>query len=188
VIREGEFLMIVELGYGKEKASVDIPDANVQAVLKPNKVNVDLTGAAEVSRAIQNPIGSKRLKDIVRQSEHVCIITSDITRPMPSKLVLPVVIDELNRGGIEDGDITVVFALGNHRAHTEDEKKYIAGEDIFSRVRCIMRIRPMSFTLVSPRLAHRSTCLRRWRKLIVSYALAISSTIISPDIPEAQRR
>jgi nickel-dependent lactate racemase len=56
---------------------------------------------------------------------------------MPSKLVLPVVIDELNRGGIEDGDITVVFALGNHRAHTEDEKKYIAGEDIFSRVRCI---------------------------------------------------
>lgn len=129
--------MIIKLGYGKEKVSVDIPDSNVQAVLKPNKVDFGLAGVAEVNRAIQNPIGSNRLKEIVSRRERVCIITSDITRPMPSRLVLPAVIDELNRGGIDDEDITVVFALGNHRIHTEDEKKDIAGEDVFSRVRCI---------------------------------------------------
>jgi len=128
--------MIVELGYGKEKVSVNIPDDNVQAVLKPNKVEMGSTGIAEVKRAILNPIGSNRLKDVVSEGERVCIITSDITRPMPTKLVLPVVVGELNEGGIADQDITVVFALGNHRAHTEDEKKYLAG-DAYSRVRCI---------------------------------------------------
>jgi nickel-dependent lactate racemase len=56
---------------------------------------------------------------------------------MPSKIVLPVVLEELNRSGIEDSDITVVFALGNHRAHTEDEKKYLAGDEAYSRVRCV---------------------------------------------------
>lgn len=128
--------MNIKLGYGKEKVNVRIPDSNVQAVLAPNHVEIESMGVDEVKRAIQNPVGSDRLNDIVKKGERVCIITSDITRPMPSKLVLPIVIDELNDGGVEDGDITVVFALGNHRAHTEDEKQYLAG-DAYGRVRCI---------------------------------------------------
>ncbi|MCH5138646.1 nickel-dependent lactate racemase, partial [Clostridiaceae bacterium UIB06] len=65
------------------------------------------------------------------------IVTSDITRPMPSKIVLPVVIEELNNTGVKDDDITIVFALGSHRAHTEEEKKYLVGEEVFSRIKCI---------------------------------------------------
>lgn len=129
--------MKIELGYGKEKVSVRIPDANVQAVLKPNHVEIQSVGVEEVKRAMQNPIGSKRLRDIVSKGERVCIITSDITRPMPSKLVLPIVIGELNDGGVEVKDITVVFALGNHRVHTEEEKRYLSGDDVYAQVRCV---------------------------------------------------
>ena len=53
--------------------------------------------------------------------QKVAIVTSDITRPLPSYLVLPPVLKELNRGGISDSDITIVFALGSHRAHTREE-------------------------------------------------------------------
>jgi nickel-dependent lactate racemase len=56
---------------------------------------------------------------------------------MPSKIVLPEVLKELSLGGIEDRDITIVFALGNHRGHTEEEKKYLAGEDIYSKITCV---------------------------------------------------
>jgi nickel-dependent lactate racemase len=56
---------------------------------------------------------------------------------MPSKIVLTVLVEELNNCGIKDEDITVVFALGNHRSHTEEEKKYLVGDDIYSRYRCI---------------------------------------------------
>jgi nickel-dependent lactate racemase len=128
--------MKIELGFWKGKVEVNIPDTNVQAVLRPNTVKTGLTGTDEVKRALQNPIGSGRLKDIVRSGERVCIVTSDITRPMPSRLVLPAVLDELGAGGVADGDITVVLALGNHRPHTEEEKKYLTG-DAYGRVRCV---------------------------------------------------
>ena len=129
--------MQAELGYGKEKVRVNIQDKSVQAVLEPNHIKAGLTGADSVRYALENPIGTGRLKDIVKKGEKVCIITSDITRPMPSKTVLPLVVDELNSGGVEDSDIFVVFALGNHRPHTEEEKKYLAGEEVYFRVRCI---------------------------------------------------
>lgn len=129
--------MDIELGYGKGKIKVSVPDKNVVSILTPNELKAELTGTEEVRRAIENPIGSGRLKDIVKKGEKACIITSDITRPMPSKTVLPEVISELNLGGVEDEDITVVFALGNHRAHTEEEKKYLVGDNIYSKIRCV---------------------------------------------------
>lgn len=129
--------MTLELGFGREKVFVEIPDKNIQAVLAPNKVVVESTGIDEVKRALRNPIGSKRLKDIVIKGESVCIITSDITRPMPSMIVLPAVLEELYQGGINDDDITVVFARGNHREHTEEEKKYLVGDETYAKVKCI---------------------------------------------------
>lgn len=129
--------MNIELGFGKEKEKVSIPDTNVQAILKPNHIDIGMTGADEVKRALHNPTGCNRLKDIVNKGESICIITSDITRPMPTKVVLPVVRAELHQGGMEDKDITVVFALGNHRGHTEEEKKYLVGDDIYSKIKCV---------------------------------------------------
>jgi len=104
--------MDIELGYGKEKATANVPDKNVQAVLTPNEIRVELTGADEVKREMMIPIGIGRLKSIVKKGESVCIITSDITRPMPSKLVLPAVLEELYLGGIEDADITSGICAG----------------------------------------------------------------------------
>jgi lactate racemase len=67
---------------------------------------------------------------MVKPGEKIAIITSDITRPMPSKIVLPIAMEELDRAGIKDEDITVVFALGSHRKHTEEEKRYLVSDDI----------------------------------------------------------
>lgn len=129
--------MNIDLGYGTRKVSVVVPDKNIISVLSPNEVKVELTGAEEVRRALENPIGSNRLKDIIHNGEKICIITSDITRPMPSKIVLPELLKELYLAGVQNEDITVVFALGNHRRHTEEEKKSLVGEEIYSLIRCI---------------------------------------------------
>ena len=132
--------MRYSLGFGKTKIEFDINQKNIYKELVPNKIEDTeeiLKGAAEVKRAMENPYGSPRLRDIVKKGEKVVIVTSDITRPMPSKIVLPIVVDELNEAGIPDEDITVVFALGSHRGHTEDEKRYIVGDAIYNRIRCI---------------------------------------------------
>ena len=129
--------MEYSLKFGKGKFKLNIDDKNIIGVLTPNEINVDLTGLEEVKRAMKNPIGSSRLKSIVKPGEKVAIVTSDITRPMPSKIVLPIVIEELNEAGIKDSDIIIVFALGSHRSHTEEEKKYLAGDEIYKRIKCI---------------------------------------------------
>ena len=56
---------------------------------------------------------------------------------MPSKTVLPAVLRELGEGGVSPEDITVVFALGNHRKHTEEEKRYLVGEEVYKKIRCV---------------------------------------------------
>lgn len=129
--------MEFQVGFGKSKLKFNIDEKNVIGELLPNKIKIDLTGVEEVKRAIENPIGSKRLKNIVKKGEKIVIITSDITRPMPSKIVLPLLIEEiLNSGAIKD-DITIVFALGSHRLQTEEEKKYLVGEEIYNSIKCI---------------------------------------------------
>ena len=129
--------MKAELGYAKTKMATEIQDDNIIGILKPNDVPVRLTGTDEVIRALRSPIGSPRLCETVNKGEKVVIITSDITRPMPSKTVLPPLLDELALAGVPDEDITVVFALGSHQPHTEEEMRYLVGDQVFERVRCI---------------------------------------------------
>ena len=126
-----------KIGYDKREIEFFINEKNFLGEILPNRVETSLTGEAEVKRAIENPIGTKRLKDIVRPSESVVIITSDITRPMPSRTVLPFVIEELKLGGVEEKDITIVLALGIHRKHTEEEARQLVGEDVYSRIKCV---------------------------------------------------
>jgi len=129
--------MELTFGYGKEKIGLSVPDQNLLAVLTPNRVEYDLTGEAEVRRSLKNPIGAPRLSETVRPGQRVVIVTSDITRPVPSYKILPAILEELAGAGVEDRDITVVFALGSHRAHSEEDKKYLVGEAVYNRVRCI---------------------------------------------------
>ena len=120
--------MVHELKFGKGNLSVEIEDKNFCGELLPNEVKTELTGEDEVRRALENPIGSKRLRDIVKAGEKIVIITSDITRPMPSKVVLPSVVEEIKSAGVREEDMTIILALGSHRGHTEDEKKMLIGE------------------------------------------------------------
>ena len=124
-------------GYGKGFREFDIPDNNIMAELRQNKDSAGLTGVDEVRRALKEPVASFKLSEIVKSGERVAIITSDITRPMPSRTVLPAVMEELQQAGVRYEDITVVFALGCHRKHTEDEMRFLVGDEIFEKVRCV---------------------------------------------------
>ncbi len=129
--------MKLEFGYGKGVQSVEVPDKNLIEVLTANEIIHERRGSDAIDYALEHPIGAPKLSEIVKPGMKVSIITSDISRPLPSYDVLPSVLRELNSAGIPDSDITVVFALGSHRAQTEDEKRRLAGDDVYERVRCI---------------------------------------------------
>ena len=54
--------MVLEFGFGTSTQVVEVPEKNLMGVLHANSVETDLTGEAEVRRALENPIGSPRLR------------------------------------------------------------------------------------------------------------------------------
>lgn len=124
-------------GFGMGTQAVEAPKECLLGVLAPNAVAIGLIGEAEVRRALHAPIASPKLREIVKPGEKIAIVTSDITRPLPTYKVMPALLDELYAAGARQEDITLVFALGVHRPHTEAEMRKLAGERAFSEVRCI---------------------------------------------------
>lgn len=120
--------MKLEFGFGTSTETVDVADENILSILRANETKPDLINEEAVKEAILNPIGSKRLKDIVKPGDTVAIVTSDVTRPLPTYRIMPALLDELYAGGVNKEDITLVFALGSHRKQTREEQERLAGE------------------------------------------------------------
>lgn len=129
--------MKIGLGIGDRVQEVSIPDEMHPEVLLPNEAIHDLTGTEEVRRALQHPVGTPALRDVISSGEKIAIVTSDITRPVPSREILPVLLDELYAAGAKPEDLTLVFALGSHRPHTEEEKRTLAGDRAYREIRCV---------------------------------------------------
>ncbi len=128
--------MKIEVGKGNTIESVDIDTEDILAVLEPEQLPEHTNEVQIIEEAMEHPIGTGRLKEIVHADETIAIITSDITRPVPSSRILPVVLEELQQAGVPDENICIYFALGSHRHHTEEEKKRLVGEEIYLRYQC----------------------------------------------------
>ena len=129
--------MKLSFGFGAGIQEAEVPEKNLLGVLHANEVKLDLTGEAEVRRALREPIGSPCLREIVKPGEKIAVVTSDITRPMPTYKVMPALLDELYAAGVRAEDITLVFALGSHRRHTNEERKKLAGERAWNEIACV---------------------------------------------------
>ena len=129
--------MHLSFGFGTSTQEVEVPEQNLMGVLHANEVPTGLVGEAEVRRALEAPIGTPRLREIVKPGEKIAIVTSDITRPMPTYKVMPALLDELYAAGARREDITLVFALGSHRHHSEEEKRKLAGDRAFGEIACV---------------------------------------------------
>ena len=129
--------MTLEFGYGNGVQTVHLPEANLLAELKANTLMHPRHGVDAVVYGLHHPIGAPKLRDTVKKGQKIAIITSDISRPLPSYAVLPPVLEELSAAGIDREDITVVFALGSHRNHTRAEMEHLVGKEVLETVRCI---------------------------------------------------
>lgn len=129
--------MRFEYGYDQEIRTFQLPEENLLCEVTQNQMEVSLIGTDAVRDALENPIGTGKLRDIVKPGETVAIVTSDITRPCPSHVIVPEILRELSAAGVADAQITVVFALGSHRVHTAEEQRKLVGDEVYRRIRCI---------------------------------------------------
>jgi len=129
--------MKISLNYGHDSMALDIPDKNYMGTLSPKDIREIEDPINEVRRALANPVGSKKLKELVSSQDKVIILVSDVTRPAPSSILLPPILEKLRETGIKNDQIMIVFGLGVHRKHTEEEKKRLVGEEVYNQVKCI---------------------------------------------------
>jgi nickel-dependent lactate racemase len=88
----------------------------------------------ELRRALDEPIGMPRLAQAAGASRRVVILADDLTRPTPVRQILPLLLDQLNAGGVRDEQVTVLVALGTHRPMTSEEIGLRFGEEVTRRV------------------------------------------------------
>ncbi|MGI6253817.1 MAG: lactate racemase domain-containing protein, partial [Aminivibrio sp.] len=115
---------------------VEIPNENLIAVLAPKTADLTPGGdMEEARRALENPIGSPRLKEMVKKGDSALIIIDDNTRNTPAAKLLPLLFEELEAGGVTMEDSAILIALGTHRAMTDEEVKLKVGADLLKKIR-----------------------------------------------------
>lgn len=129
--------MQIDFGYGSSIQRVEIPERNLIGILEPNSVTHEHCGKEAVYAALAKPVGAPLLRKKAKPGQKIAIIVSDISRPVPTVELLPPVLEELRHAGCRTEDITIVFALGSHRHHMEEEQKRLVGEDVYERYRCV---------------------------------------------------
>ena len=128
--------MKYDIRIGTREETLDTKDTHCVTMLAPDDMPEHPDEEAAVREALQSPIGTKRLKEMVKPGESIVIVTSDITRPCPSWKILPPLLDELHEAGVRNEDITVLFGRGSHRNQTEEEKRHLVSDEIYDRIRC----------------------------------------------------
>lgn len=89
--------MQLEFGYGSSVQTVALPQENLLGVLHAAPIEHERRGPDAVSWALAHPIGSAPLHALARPGQRIAIVTSDITRPLPSYQILPDVL--VSQGG-----------------------------------------------------------------------------------------
>ena len=122
---------IVHIPYGKTQLPCGVPYTGVLTSrvgeLKSDRAGIDL-----VREAMAKPIGSPRLSELARGKKSCTVIISDHTRPVPSRDILPPMLEQL-RAGNPEIQITLLVATGFHRLSTREELVNKLGEEIASR-------------------------------------------------------
>jgi len=121
---------MIDIPYHTEFMPLNLDEDNLKAVITPLVMESSGTDEREtVAEALRNPIGAPRLRNLAAGKKKILLITCDHTRAMPSKLTLPLILDEI-RAGAPDAQIDIIIATGTHRATTEEEQRVMFGDGV----------------------------------------------------------
>jgi len=130
---------MIKLPYHTGHIDLDIENKYLTGVLESGADNFVPDGSETeiVERALDNPIGSDKLENLISGVKDMVIITSDHTRPVPSRVTLPIILRRV-RGANPGVNVTIVVATGTHRATTKDELALKFGEETVRNERILI--------------------------------------------------
>jgi len=129
--------MLIGMRYGRGELQVEVPDENLAHVLRLRPY-VPIENQQEVvSNALEHPISSPPLHELAKNRKSACVVISDITRPVPNKVILPPILKVLEESGIRREDIVILIATGIHRPNVGKELEEMVGAEIMQNYRIV---------------------------------------------------
>ncbi|NWF57288.1 MAG: nickel-dependent lactate racemase [Syntrophaceae bacterium] len=128
---------IEKIPYGKGEMEVRIPRKNYVATLMPSFRPGLKDEAGAVRQALENPIGTPRLREMARGRKSAVIVVNDITRSTATYKLLPHLIQELKDGGMRENQVQLLVATGTHRDNTPQELEGMLGKDMVRRFKVV---------------------------------------------------
>jgi len=130
--------MQVHIKYGMEGLDLDVPETpNFKGILCPAEAKPLEDPAARVAEALNEPTESSPLQSLAIGKENAVIVISDITRPVPNALLLPIICGQLEAAGMARDKITILIATGIHRPNEGAELERLVGKEIAANYRII---------------------------------------------------
>lgn len=120
--------MNVTLAYGQCGLEIDLNDKYHISKIESEFVRGLSSPIEKIRESLSNPYDSLPLGKLIADCRKVGIIFSDITRPVPSKLIITTIIEEITNN--HNVEIVLFNALGSHRENTDEELKLILGQEL----------------------------------------------------------
>ena len=112
----------IDIPYSNKTLKINIEDKNLKGILesKANNYRASISQDEIVNKALDNPLGSNSLEELVKGKNNMVIITSDHTRPVPSKITMPILLKRIRKVN-PNINIKILIATGFHRPTTKEE-------------------------------------------------------------------
>ncbi len=119
--------MQVELAYGTSGLTIELPDDRT-TVIEPDYPQPIPDPQSAILNALRNPIDSPPLRSLASEGQSVAISVCDVTRPVPTADILPVLLNELDH--LPKDRITILVATGTHRSNSPEELERMFGAEV----------------------------------------------------------
>lgn len=129
----------INIPYGRTQLPLNIPEHRIEGILesRAHQYQPEAEERQLVKMALEHPIKSLRLHDLAKGKKKITIIASDHTRPVPTKIIAPLLLEEI-RSVNPQAEITFLVATGFHRASTRNELLNKFGEDLFKNEKIVI--------------------------------------------------
>lgn len=175
--------MQIHVPFDSGMLALDIDEKNFLGEISPRPVSPAAPPEALIRQALAAPLGSATLRDVCARTNprSVAIVVTDVTRPAPDHLFLPPILEQLHQGGVGNGQIFIIVALGMHRPCTEQELRGKLGDAVYDAVEVFNSEPENPDTLAC--LGTTSFGCPMWvNRRVVEADLVISTGVIEPHL------
>ena len=128
---------VFQVPFGRGIRSFELPLGVTGTEIATSPADRLADPARVAHESVLRPVAGPRLRELAAGARSVCIAVTDATRACPDHLLVPPMLDEVEAAGVPPEAVTILVAVGTHRASTDAEKREKLGDAIVARYKVV---------------------------------------------------